>query len=51
MFSKIVVALNDFPESQRVPCAAIDLAPTCNAEIGTVSDPVSADYCRTAEAK
>ena len=37
MFSKIVVALNDLPESQRALHAAIDLARACNAEIATVS--------------
>jgi nucleotide-binding universal stress UspA family protein len=37
MFSKIVVALNDFPESQRALRAAIDLARACNAELATVS--------------
>jgi nucleotide-binding universal stress UspA family protein len=37
MFSKIVVALNDLPESQRALRAAIDLAHACNAEIATVS--------------
>lgn len=37
MFSKIVVALNDLPESQRALRAAIDLARLCNAEIATVS--------------
>jgi len=37
MFSKIVVALNDLPESQRALRAAIDLARACNAEIATVS--------------
>ena len=37
MFSKIVVALNELPESQRALRAAIDLARVCNAEIATVS--------------
>ena len=37
MFSKIVVALNDLPESQRALRAAIDLAHLCNAELETVS--------------
>lgn len=37
MFSKIVVALNDLPESQRALRAAIDLARLCNAELETVS--------------
>ena len=37
MFSKIVVALNDLPESQRALHTAIDLARTCNAELATVS--------------
>jgi nucleotide-binding universal stress UspA family protein len=37
MFSKIVVALNDLPESQRALCSAIDLARACNAELATVS--------------
>ena len=37
MFSKIVVALNDLPESQRALRAAIDLAHACNAELSTVS--------------
>jgi nucleotide-binding universal stress UspA family protein len=37
MFSKIVVALNDLPESQRALRAAIDLARSCNAELATVS--------------
>jgi nucleotide-binding universal stress UspA family protein len=37
MFSKIVVALNDLPESQRALRAAIDLARACNAELATVS--------------
>lgn len=37
MFSKIVVALNDLPESQRALRMAIDLARTCGAELATVS--------------
>jgi nucleotide-binding universal stress UspA family protein len=37
MFSKIVVALNDLPESQRALRAAIELARVCNAELATVS--------------
>jgi nucleotide-binding universal stress UspA family protein len=37
MFSKIVVALNDLPESQHALRAAIDLSVTCNAELATVS--------------
>jgi nucleotide-binding universal stress UspA family protein len=37
MFSKIVVALNDLPESQRALRAAIELAQTSNAELATVS--------------
>ena len=37
MFSRIVVALNDPPESQRVLAAAIDLARSCNDELATVS--------------
>src|SRR5882757_1509777 len=37
MFSKIVVALNELPESQRALRAAIELARTCNAELATVS--------------
>jgi nucleotide-binding universal stress UspA family protein len=37
MFSKIVVALNDQPESQRALRAAIDLARADNAELATVS--------------
>jgi hypothetical protein len=35
------------PKSQRTLSAAIDLARACDAEIGTVSNPVSAGYCRT----
>jgi nucleotide-binding universal stress UspA family protein len=37
MFTKIVVALNDLPESQRALRAAIDLARLCNAELASVS--------------
>ena len=37
MFSKIVVALNDLPESQRALRAAIELARAINAELATVS--------------
>ena len=37
MFSKIVVALNDQPESQRALRTAIDFARTDNAELATVS--------------
>lgn len=37
MFSKIVVAMNDLPESQRALRTAIDLARVCNAEVATVS--------------
>ncbi|MGA3131504.1 MAG: universal stress protein [Terracidiphilus sp.] len=37
MFSKIVVALNDLPESQRAFRAAIDLPRLCDAELATVS--------------
>jgi nucleotide-binding universal stress UspA family protein len=37
MFSKIVVALNELPESQRALRAAIELARLCKAEIATVS--------------
>ena len=37
MFSKIAVALNDLPESQRALRKAIDLARLCNAEVATVS--------------
>ncbi len=37
MFSKIIVALNDLPESQRALRAALDLARLCNAELATVS--------------
>jgi len=37
MFAKIVVALNDLPESQRALRTAIDLARSCNAELATIS--------------
>jgi nucleotide-binding universal stress UspA family protein len=37
MFSKIVVALNDLPESQRALRAAIDIALAYKAELATVS--------------
>ena len=37
MFSKIVVALNDLPESQRALRTAIELARVCNSELATVS--------------
>ena len=37
MFSKIVVALNELPESQRALHTAVDLACSCNAELATVS--------------
>lgn len=37
MFSKIVVALNDLPESQHALRKAIGLARLCNAELATVS--------------
>ncbi|MGA7109218.1 MAG: universal stress protein [Terracidiphilus sp.] len=37
MFSKIAVALNDLPESQRALRAAIDLARLAKAELATVS--------------
>jgi nucleotide-binding universal stress UspA family protein len=37
MFSKIVVALNELPESQRALRAAIDLARAYNSELATVS--------------
>ena len=37
MFSKIVVALNELPESQRALRAGIDLASAYNAELATVS--------------
>lgn len=37
MYSKIAVALNDLPESQRALRTAIDLARMCNAEVATVS--------------
>ena len=37
MFAKVVVALNDLPESQRALRMAIELARACNAELTTVS--------------
>ena len=37
MFTKVVVALNDLPESQRALRTAIELARACNAELATVS--------------
>ena len=37
MFSKIVVALNDLPESQRALRTGIQLARACKAEFATVS--------------
>jgi nucleotide-binding universal stress UspA family protein len=37
MFTKIIVALNDLPESQRALRTAIELARACNAELATVS--------------
>ena len=37
MFSKIVVALNDLPESQRALRTAIELARLCDSELATVS--------------
>jgi nucleotide-binding universal stress UspA family protein len=37
MFSKIVVALNDLPESQRALRTAIELARSCSAELATIS--------------
>ena len=37
MFSKIVVALNDLPESQRALRTAIDIARSFRAELATVS--------------
>ena len=37
MFSKIVVALNDRPESQRALRTGIELARLCNAELLTIS--------------
>jgi Universal stress protein family len=37
MFSKIVVALNDLPESQRALRTAVELVRTSNAELATVS--------------
>jgi hypothetical protein len=35
--SKIVVARNDLPESQRALRTAIDLARSCNTKLATVS--------------
>jgi nucleotide-binding universal stress UspA family protein len=37
MFTKIVVALNDLPESQRAFRTATELARACNAELAAVS--------------
>jgi nucleotide-binding universal stress UspA family protein len=37
MFSKIVIALNDLPESQRALRTAIEFARVSNAELATVS--------------
>lgn len=37
MFSRIVVASNHLPESQRALGTAIDLARVCDAEFATVS--------------
>jgi nucleotide-binding universal stress UspA family protein len=37
MFSKIAVALNELPESQRALRTAIELARACDAELATVS--------------
>jgi nucleotide-binding universal stress UspA family protein len=37
MFTTIVVALNDLPESERALRTAIELARACNAELATVS--------------
>jgi nucleotide-binding universal stress UspA family protein len=37
MFTKIVVALNDLPQSQRALRAGIDFAHACKAELATVS--------------
>jgi len=37
MFSKIAVALNELPESQRALRTAIELARICDAELATVS--------------
>ena len=37
MFTKIVVALNDLPQSQRALRAGIELAHACKAEFATVS--------------
>ena len=37
MFSTVVVALNDLPESQRALRTAIELARACNAKLTTLS--------------
>ena len=37
MFSKIVVALNDLPESQRALQIAIDMAASLNSSLATIS--------------
>ena len=37
MFTKIVVAINELPESQHALRTAIDLARLCDAELATVS--------------
>lgn len=37
MFSKIVVALNDLPESQRALRTAIDIAASFNSSLATIS--------------
>jgi nucleotide-binding universal stress UspA family protein len=37
MFSKIIVGLNDLPESQHALRTAIDLARLCKSELATVS--------------
>jgi nucleotide-binding universal stress UspA family protein len=37
MFAKIIVALNDLPESQHALSTAIDLSRLCNAELVTTS--------------
>jgi len=37
MFSKIVVALNELPESQRALRTGIELSRLCNAELMTIS--------------
>jgi nucleotide-binding universal stress UspA family protein len=37
MFSRIVIVLNDLPESQRALRTAIELARAFNAELATVS--------------